>query len=104
MGKKITTISMQRIDLCMTCGHCVAVYPNDAIRLNGLSSRDYDAVKDLVLDEVQLITLMRQRRSIRRYKNKPVPREIIEKIIAATQSAPTGTGQSSTGVIVIDNP
>jgi nitroreductase/NAD-dependent dihydropyrimidine dehydrogenase PreA subunit len=102
--RKITLISSQRVELCMACDHCVAVCPNDAIQVNGLGSRDYDAIKELTVDEDQLLTLMRQRRSVRRYKNKPVPLEIIEKILAAAHSAPTGTGQSSTGVIVIDNP
>ncbi|MCK4465889.1 MAG: nitroreductase family protein, partial [Bacteroidales bacterium] len=40
---------------------------------------------------------------IRRYKDKPLPREIINRIIDAAHSSPTGTGRMTTGVIVIDN-
>ncbi|MCK4361120.1 MAG: nitroreductase family protein, partial [Bacteroidales bacterium] len=40
----------------------------------------------------------------RNYKDKPVPRQIINRIIDAAHSAPTGSGRSTTGVIVIDNP
>jgi nitroreductase/NAD-dependent dihydropyrimidine dehydrogenase PreA subunit len=103
-GEKVTTISPQRIDLCMACGHCVAVCPNSAIQLNGISSQDYVPVIDHNITHDQLVTLMRQRRSIRRYKDQPVSREIIGQIIQAVHTSPTGTGSTSTGVIVIDNP
>lgn len=103
-GEKVTTISQERIDLCMACGHCVAVCPNGAIQLNGMISKDYVAVKDHNITHNQLVTLMKQRRSIRRYKDQPVPRETIGQIIQAVQTSPTGTGSTSTGVIVIDNP
>lgn len=102
--KKTTLISLQRLDLCMACGHCVAVCPNNAIQLEGTSSEDYAPVEDLDISDNQLLTLMRQRRSIRRYKNKTVPREMIVRILDAVHTAPTGTGSISTGVIVIDNP
>jgi nitroreductase/NAD-dependent dihydropyrimidine dehydrogenase PreA subunit len=102
--RKVTTISPQRIDLCMSCGHCVAICPNGAIQLEGVNADYYPPVKDLEITNNQLLTLMRQRRSIRRYQDKPVPRETISKVIEAVYTAPTGTGSTSTGVIVIDNP
>jgi nitroreductase len=45
---------------------------------------------------------MEQRRSVRRYKDKSVPRETLDRIIDASRVSPTGTGSSSTGVLVID--
>lgn len=103
-NKKITIIALERADLCMTCGHCVAVCPNDAIQVEGLVAKDFAQVMELDLSDNQLLSLMQQRRSIRSYKKKPVPREVINRIINAAHSAPTGTGKSSTGIIVIDNP
>ncbi len=103
-GKKTTQVSAQRIDLCMTCGHCAAACPNQAIQVAGLNTEDYQPIHPLSIDESQLQTLFRQRRSIRRYKNKPVPRPVIDQMIGAAQSAPTGTGRATTGVIVMDNP
>jgi nitroreductase len=63
---------------------------------------EYAPIRRLVLGEAHMLTLLRQRRSVRRYKSKAVPRETIERILAAAQCAPTGTSHSSTGVIVID--
>ena len=103
-GKKITVIASERVDLCLVCGHCVAVCPNNAIQVEGLVGKDFAPITELNMTYDQLLSLMLQRRSIRSYKNKSVPREIIDRIIDAAHTAPTGTGKSSTGVIVIDNP
>ena len=102
--KKITMISSERIDLCMECGHCTAVCPNCAIQVKCFNEEQFTAIKELDIDDQQLLSLMKQRRSIRRYKNKPVPRDIINRIIGAAHTSPTGTGRMTTGVIVIDNP
>jgi len=56
------------------------------------------------VEENQLLALMEHRRSIRRYKDTPVPRDTLDRIIEAAHRAPTGTGRPSTGVIVIDRP
>lgn len=103
-GEKITIISEERLRLCMKCGHCVALCPNDAIEVDGLKEEEFAPFKELDIDDNQLLSLMKQRRSARRYKGKPVPREIINRMIDAAHSSPTGSGRSTTGVIVIDNP
>jgi len=101
---KMTKVSTERIDLCMNCGHCMAVCPENAIEVEGLDAEKFTQVKALGLDENQFITLIRQRRSVRRYKNKPVPRDIINRIADAGHCSPTGSGRKSTSLIVIDNP
>jgi nitroreductase/NAD-dependent dihydropyrimidine dehydrogenase PreA subunit len=103
-NEKITMISSERSDLCLECGHCVAVCSESAIRVVSMKDEEFDVVKELEIDEHQLLSLMKQRRSVRRYKDKPVPKEIINRIIDAVHSSPTGTGRRTTGVIVIDNP
>ncbi len=102
--EKVTIISPERLNLCMKCGHCVAVCPNKAIEVEGLNSEEFAPFKELNINDKQLLSIMEQRRSVRRYKDKPVPREIINCIIDAARRSPTGTGRRSTGVIVIDNP
>jgi nitroreductase/NAD-dependent dihydropyrimidine dehydrogenase PreA subunit len=102
--KKTTMISPERIGLCMECGHCAAICPNQAIQVECLPEEKFAPVQKFDIDDNQLLSLLKQRRSVRRYKDKPVPREIIDRIIDAAHSAPTGTGRSTTGVIVIDNP
>jgi nitroreductase len=47
---------------------------------------------------------LQQRRYVRRYKDKALPREVTNRIIDAVHSSPTGTGSMTTGIIIIDNP
>jgi len=101
--KKTTMISMERIDLCMECGHCAAVCPNQAIQIECLKDEKYASIKELDIDDKQFLSLMQQRRSVRRYKDEPVPRETIDRMIDAAHCSPTGTGRMTTGIIVIDN-
>jgi nitroreductase/NAD-dependent dihydropyrimidine dehydrogenase PreA subunit len=103
-NSKETVISTERINLCMECGHCEAVCPSGAIHLDIFSGKIFEPVKEINLTENQLFDLFKQRRSVRRYKNERVPRNVLDRILESTHSAPTGTGSQSTGVIVIDNP
>ncbi|MBW1804597.1 MAG: nitroreductase family protein [Deltaproteobacteria bacterium] len=100
--EKTTRVSQAREGLCMMCGQCMAVCPGDAISVDGMDYHDFKPVGPLDVTEESLLTLMTQRRSVRRYKDKPVPREILDRIIEACRAAPTGTASQSTGVLVID--
>lgn len=102
--EKMTIISQDRSHLCMQCGHCAAVCQNSAIQVGDLATAELDSTRHLDIDDNQLLSFLKQRRSIRRYKDKPVPREMIDRIINAAHCAPTGTGRSTTGVVVMDQP
>lgn len=77
---------------CMYCGHCMAICPQDAIELPVVDCDEFEPVperEELPRPE-KLMGLFRTRRSIRRFQDKPVEREKIEKIIEAGRFAPTG--------------
>ena len=99
---KITSVSEERRGLCLECGHCVAVCPNKAIRLDGMDPNQFKPVRPVNVRAEDLLVLMEQRRSVRRYKEKAVPRGMLDQIVDACRRAPTGTGSASTGVLVID--
>lgn len=101
---KITTISPERINLCLQCGHCVAVCPNHAIHVESLIEEEFMSVKALNISDNEFLSLLQQRRSVRRYKDKALPREIMNRIIDAANCSPTGTARMTTGIIAIDNP
>ncbi len=103
-NEKVTEVSAERRGLCMECGHCTAVCPEDAIRVDCYDNQVFAPSQKPDMDENQVLDLMRNRRSVRRYRDRPVPREVIERIMEAAHSAPTGTGKRTTGAIVIDNP
>lgn len=92
--------------LCIFCGHCMAICPEDAIRLPVVNPEEFKplpARNELPRPE-QLMDLFRFRRSVRRFKNRPVEREKIEKIIEAGRFAPTGGNFQPFRFTVIQTP
>lgn len=101
-GNRRTEIAAERAGLCMTCGHCLAVCPTGSISVDGLEADAFQPLSPMEIGERQLLTLLRQRRSVRRYKKKPVSRDVLERIVEAVHASPTGTGSVSNGVIVVE--
>jgi nitroreductase/NAD-dependent dihydropyrimidine dehydrogenase PreA subunit len=83
----------------MGCGHCEAVCPAGAIRVEALEhpfSLSSIAVDDRWLphgnyDTVQLVRLMRSRRSCRNYTDKKIERSLLEDLVKIGTTAPSGT-------------
>lgn len=77
---------------CILCGHCVAVCPVNVIKLKTHtkeSPKDMPERKDLP-DYNSLYNLALTRRSIRQFKDKPVEKEFISKILELARYSPTG--------------
>ncbi len=102
-GSKKSAVCLDRVDLCMRCGHCAAVCPTSSVSVDGMGPDAFGRIEPLQFDSEQMLSLLRRRRSVRRYKDAPVPRGVLDRIIDAVHCAPTGTGSISTGVIVIDH-
>ncbi|MHA2287953.1 MAG: nitroreductase family protein [Promethearchaeota archaeon] len=92
--------------LCNICGHCIAICPEDAILTKNLddidTSTSIESPADLV-DGEKLIKLFRSKRSIRRYKDKKVPRELIEKVFKAMQYAPSAFNARSWRYVILSD-
>lgn len=52
----------------------------------------------------EVIQNMMDRRSVRSYSSRPVPRELVEQVIQAGLWAPSGMGQQSPIVVAVTNP
>jgi nitroreductase/NAD-dependent dihydropyrimidine dehydrogenase PreA subunit len=78
-------------DICIDCGHCVAVCPTGAITQRTMSPDNCPPLESQsIWDEDQAEEFLRKRRSIRAYKNQPVEREKLEKLIDIARYAPSG--------------
>ncbi len=78
-------------ELCINCGHCVAVCPHGALALTTMGPEDCPPVKkEWGLSVEQAEHFLRARRSIRVFKKKPVPREVLAKLIDIARYAPSG--------------
>ena len=94
-----------RLHICIRCGQCMAVCPTKSISIEGLS---YD-IDFFPLPERQptweeaFFNLISSRRSVRNFKDKPVPRELLEKIVRAITFAPPGFTPLTIQVTVVNN-
>lgn len=76
---------------CLDCGHCLAVCPMEAITIEGYDNsqiRPYDKAL-MIPDPKHLLAAMQYKRSIRRYKKKPVPPDVLKQLLEAARYSPT---------------
>ncbi|HQQ51280.1 MAG TPA: nitroreductase family protein, partial [Spirochaetota bacterium] len=78
-------------NMCLNCGHCIAVCPYGALSLTSMKVEECHSVAPNWNPGIETIgNYFKARRSIRRFKNKTVEKEILEKLIEITAYAPTG--------------
>ena len=78
-------------DICINCGHCFAVCPPGSIKLSTMDVKDAMRFDQSMLpNSEQVELLLKGRRSIRRYKDEPVAKESIEKLLDISRYAPSG--------------
>lgn len=78
-------------DMCIRCGHCVAVCPHGAMNHQSMGAADCPPVKkEWRLSPEQTEHFLRNRRSIRVYKDKPVDRDTLVRMIEIARYAPSG--------------
>ena len=89
------------IELCNHCSHCLAICPCDAISHDGLKKEEIAGVNRGNLNPDVYRDIILSRRSIRQFKNEPVPRGVIEQVLDLARYAPTATNNQNVGYIVI---
>ena len=91
-------------DLCISCGQCVAVCPNEAISHSDFPEGWIHGMEtDMKPSYEQLLAILRYRRSQRYFTNKPVEKDVIHKIIDAARYAPSALNSQSTKYLVIQD-
>jgi ferredoxin len=91
---------------CIACGHCMLICPENAITIRGRLLSPDDLIplplKESTPSYESLLSLLQRRRSIREFKDKTVPKEIIDKVLEAAVTAPMGIPPSDVNVLVFD--
>ncbi|MFO7878097.1 MAG: nitroreductase family protein [Desulfovermiculus sp.] len=89
---------------CITCGHCIAICPGAAITVNDMSAEDCEPVDpELAVSRQQVVQLLKSRRSIRSYKNRPVDRSTLEDLLNISRWAPTAKNEQPVHWIVLQD-
>jgi len=102
--EKATIPELIHEELCISCGHCVAICPQGAISHIDFSPDNIKPINhDLIPSIEQISELLKARRSIREFKDKPVEKELIEKIIDGARFAPSAHNTQSTEFVVVQD-
>jgi len=90
--------------VCIRCGHCVAVCPTGSFSHREMSAEQCPAIqKTLHLTAEHCEHFLRSRRSIRVYKNKPVPKDDLAGLIEIARYAPSGHNSQCAQWLVLNN-
>jgi nitroreductase len=92
------------LEKCYRCGHCVSICPHGAISHSHFPQGSVNPVNLESLPSYdQVLELMRSRRSKRLFKDKPVEKAVLEKVLEAARFAPSQHNDQSTEFIVVQD-
>ena len=90
---------------CIECGHCEAVCPVNVIRLKHHKEEELEnsSAREKIPTYDKFLNLVLKRRSIRRFKEKPIPKELIEKLLKVGRYSPTGGNSENVYFTVVQD-
>jgi nitroreductase/NAD-dependent dihydropyrimidine dehydrogenase PreA subunit len=89
---------------CNGCGHCISLCERRAIVHSELDMANFPpASENANFETEQFVQFIRNRRSHRHFKKKPIPRADLETLIDAARYAPTGGNAQAVEIIVVEN-
>lgn len=97
-------VDKEREEMCVQCQHCLAVCSTGALSILGKNPADSLPLEGKLPSVEQLATLMKSRRSVRRYKKTAVSPEEIALLLETVAYAPTGVNNRQVLFTMIDNP
>lgn len=91
---------------CFECGHCMAICKVGAITLKSFEGHEdrileYDS-SEIPVDYDDLLQLLKQRRSIRWFKNKKISKTTFDKLFEGAYYSPSAQNQQDVEFIVLD--
>ena len=92
-------------EVCIDCGHCVAACPTGALSHQTMKPEHCPEVqKELHINMDQAEQFFRSRRSHRAYKDKPVDRDTLNRLIEIAGYAPSAHNDHPVHLTVIEDP
>lgn len=102
-GEKLPRAVDNAAGLCISCGHCVSVCPHDALSLEHLPAEQFTELPPgWNLSQKQAALLLKGRRSIRRYTDRPVERRELEQLVDIARYAPSGVNRQPLRWKIVD--
>lgn len=87
---------------CLECGHCVSVCPTNAVSIDGYDMADVEAcVPSPLLGADGVLRMIKGRRSIRRFQERPLSEGVLHAMLEAGRYTPTARNLQGTEFIVV---
>ena len=88
---------------CMQCGHCVAICPVQAVSIPEYEMADIESYdpESFHLEADKVLHAIKFRRSVRRFQDKPIEREKLERLIQAGRYTETAVNHQAVRFIVV---
>ena len=91
-------------ELCISCYHCLSVCSGKALTIGGVVSDDcLESDKNIAIRFDHIAHLVRNRRSIRRYSDKPVKDQVIEQLLDVARWSPTAKNGRPVKWVIINS-
>ncbi len=101
-GNTNVSFRKDRTDICIHCGHCMAMCETKSISIEGVSyETNFRELPAASVDYRQLMEFLMTRRSVRIFQNKPVTREVVDRILDVISTAPFGVSPDNVEITVI---
>ena len=91
---------------CFECGHCMAICKHNAITLKSFEGKE-DRISDynfrkIPVEYEDLLQLLKQRRSIRWFKNKKLDKDTFDKLFEGAYYSPSAQNEQDVEFVVVD--
>lgn len=90
---------------CIACGHCMMVCPEGAIAVTGRGISPQDVLPlpgpDMRASADALAALMQTRRSVRRFRDRPVDPGLVKRVVELAASSPMGIPPWDVGCVCV---
>jgi nitroreductase/NAD-dependent dihydropyrimidine dehydrogenase PreA subunit len=91
-----------KVEICVACGHCMAVCETKSIHIEGLSYEvNFPELPARSLDYDFFMDFLKTRRSVRVFRDKPVPEEMLQQIVDCIATAPFGVNKDNVHITVV---
>jgi nitroreductase/NAD-dependent dihydropyrimidine dehydrogenase PreA subunit len=88
---------------CILCGHCVAVCPTGALTHTGLPQGPFLHAASKLPDPALIDSFLVSRRSVRKFKEKPLAKETLETLLDLARRSPTASNSQNVRWIVVND-
>jgi nitroreductase/NAD-dependent dihydropyrimidine dehydrogenase PreA subunit len=97
------TILPEKEGACYRCQHCLAICPTAALSILGVKPEECRMLAGNYPGPDQLETLIKGRRSVRRYKEDNLEPELMQRLLDVAWHAPTGVNSRDVLFTVVDS-